>query len=154
MEAGARALGQRSILGDPRKKEMSAKINKIIKYRESWRPFCPSVLEEQVKKYFLKSYESKFMTISFEAKKKLKKIAPAIVHIDNTCRIQSVQKINNSRFYKLINEFFEITKVPMLLNTSFNVKGEPIVCSPNDAIRTFYSTGLDELIINNFVIKK
>tara|TARA_B100000674_G_C37736460_1_gene866773 strand:+ start:619 stop:891 length:273 start_codon:yes stop_codon:yes gene_type:complete len=87
-------------------------------------------------------------------KKKLKKIAPAIVHIDNTCRIQSVQKINNSRFYKLINEFFEITKVPMLLNTSFNVKGEPIVCSPNDAIRTFYSTGLDELIINNFVIKK
>ena len=154
MEAGARALGQRSILGDPRKKEMSAKINKIIKYRESWRPFCPSVLEEQVKKYFLKSYESKFMTISFEAKKKLKKIAPAIVHIDNTCRIQSVQKINNSRFYKLINEFFEITKVPMLLNTSFNIKGEPIVCSPNDAIRTFYSTGLDELIINNFVIKK
>ncbi len=154
MEAGARALGQRSILGDPRKKEMSAKINKIIKYRESWRPFCPSVLEEQVKKYFLKSYESKFMTISFEAKKKLKKIAPAIVHIDNTCRIQSVQKINNSRFYKLINEFFEITKVPILLNTSFNVKGEPIVCSPNDAIRTFYSTGLDELILNNFVIKK
>ena len=94
------------------------------------------------------------MTISFEAKKQLKKIAPAVVHIDNTCRIQSVSKTNNLKFYKLIKEFFKITKVPLLLNTSFNVKGEPIVCSPNDAIRTFYSTGLDELIINNFVIKK
>ncbi len=154
MEAGARALGQRSILADPRKKNMSKKINQIIKYRETWRPFCPSVIKENVKEYFKRSYDSKFMTISFEAKKQLKKIAPAVVHIDNTCRIQSVSKTNNLKFYKLIKEFFKITKVPLLLNTSFNVKGEPIVCSPNDAIRTFYSTGLDELIINNFVIKK
>jgi carbamoyltransferase len=94
------------------------------------------------------------MTISFEAKKELKKIAPAIVHVDNTSRVQAVSKKHNLKFYKLINEFFKITKVPILLNTSFNVKGEPIVCSPNDAIRTFYSTGLDELVLNNYLIKK
>ena len=121
MEAGARALGQRSILADPRKKNMSKKINQIIKYRETWRPFCPSVIKENVKEYFKRSYDSKFMTISFEAKKQLKKIAPAVVHIDNTCRIQSVSKTNNLKFYKLIKEFFKITKVPLLLNTSFNL---------------------------------
>jgi len=154
MEAGARALGQRSILGDPRNKKMTKKINLIIKYREVWRPFCPSILEEYVEKYFIKSYRSNFMTISFEAKKELKNIAPAIVHVDNTSRVQSVSKKYNLKFYKLINGFFKITKVPILLNTSFNVKGEPIVCSPNDAIRTFYSTGLDQLVLNNFLIKK
>jgi len=154
MEAGARALGQRSILGDPRDKNMANKINKIIKYRELWRPFCPSILKEHIKDYFDSSYDSKFMTISFKANSKLKRIAPSIVHVDNTCRLQSVSKIHNARFYSLINEFYRITNVPILLNTSFNIKGEPIVCSPNDAIRTFYATGIDELIINNFVIKK
>ena len=133
---------------------MTKKINLIIKYREVWRPFCPSILEEYVEKYFIKSYRSNFMTISFEAKKELKNIAPAIVHVDNTSRVQSVSKRYNLKFYKLINEFFKVTKVPILLNTSFNVKGEPIVCSPNDAIRTFYSTGLDQLVLNNFLIKK
>ena len=154
MEAGARALGQRSILGDPRDKNMANKINKIIKYRELWRPFCPSILKEHIKYYFDNSYDSKFMTISFKANLKLKRIAPSIVHVDNTCRLQSVSKIHNARFYRLINEFYKITNVPILLNTSFNIKGEPIVCSPSDAIRTFYATGIDELIINNFVIKK
>ena len=154
MEGGARALGQRSILGDPRDKNMANKINKIIKYRELWRPFCPSILKEYIKDYFENSYDSKFMTISFKANLKLQRMAPSIVHVDNTCRIQSVSKIHNDKFYRLINEFYKITTVPVLLNTSFNIKGEPIVCSPNDAIRTFYATGIDELVINNFVIKK
>jgi carbamoyltransferase len=154
MEAGARALGNRSILGDPRDIKTRDKINKIIKYREMWRPFCPSILSEKVKDYFPKSYNSKFMTISFDANKDLKKIAPAIVHIDNTCRIQAVNKKNNSSFYKLIHEFYYITGVPILLNTSFNIKGEPIVCSPNDALRTFFSTGMDVLVLEKCVIIK
>ena len=93
------------------------------------------------------------MTISFDAKK-FKKMAPAIVHIDNTCRIQSVDKIYNKKFYKLIKEFKNLTRVPVLLNTSFNIKGEPIVCTPRDALRTFYSTGLDALAIESYVILK
>ena len=92
MEAGARALGQRSILADPRKKNMSKRINQIIKYREIWRPFCPSIIKEQVKNYFKKSYDSKFMTISFEAKKELKKIAPAIVIRDKYKEISRIEK--------------------------------------------------------------
>ena len=85
---------------------------------------------------------------------KEKKIAPAIVHVDKTCRIQSVNQKDNFHFYKLIKEYEKITKVPALLNTSFNIKGEPIVCSPNDALRTFYSTGLDALILEKYVILK
>ncbi len=154
MEAGARALGYRSILGDPRKKKMAKKINKIIKYRELWRPFCPSILENKVKTLLKGSFDSKFMTVSFEASEKLKSIAPAIVHVDETCRIQSVSKKDNLRFYKLINEFYKITGVPVVLNTSFNIKGEPIVCTPNDAIKTFYSTGLDFLVLNDYIIRK
>ena len=154
MEAGPRALGNRSILGDPRSVITRDKINKIIKYREMWRPFCPSFLADKVDEFFYKSYDSKFMTISFDANKVLKKLAPAIVHIDKTCRIQSVDKKNNSNFYKLIKEYYNITKVPALLNTSFNIKGEPIVCSPNDALRTFFSTGIDVLVLEKYVILK
>lgn len=154
MEAGPRALGNRSILGDPRSIEIRDKINKIIKYREMWRPFCPSFLSNKLNNFFHKSYDSKFMTISFDANNILKKIAPAIVHIDKTCRIQSVNQKDNFHFYKLIKEYENITKVPALLNTSFNIKGEPIVCSPNDALRTFYSTGLDVLILEKYVILK
>ncbi len=154
MEAGPRALGNRSILGDPRSITTRDKINKIIKYREMWRPFCPSFLAEKVNNFFQKSYDSKFMTISFNAKDNLKKIAPAIVHVDKTCRIQSVDKKYNSRFYKLIQEYYKITNVPALLNTSFNIKGEPIVCSPNDALRTFFSTGIDVLVLEGFIILK
>ena len=154
MEAGPRALGNRSILGDPRNISTRDKINKIIKYREMWRPFCPSFLADKVSNFFCKSYDSKFMTISFDAKNNLKKIAPAIVHVDKTCRIQSVDKKYNSKFYKLIQEYYKITKVPALLNTSFNIKGEPIVCSPNDALRTFFSTGIDVLVLEGFIILK
>ena len=154
MEAGPRALGNRSILADPRHKSMSQKINKIIKYREIWRPFCPSILKEEVGNFFHDSFDSKFMTISFHANKKIKKLAPAIVHVDNTCRIQSVDKIYNRKYYNLIKEFYKLTGVPILLNTSFNIKGEPIVCNPSDALRTFFSTGLDILVINSVVIKK
>ena len=154
MEAGARALGNRSILGDPRFISTRDKINKIIKYREMWRPFCPSFMDDKINDYFDKSYNSKFMTISFKANNKLKMIAPAIVHIDNTSRIQAVHKKYNSKFYKLINEYFKITNVPTLLNTSFNIKGEPIVCSPSDALRTFFSTGIDVLILEKYAILK
>ncbi len=154
MEAGPRALGNRSILADPRDKMISKKINKIIKYREIWRPFCPSILDYKLNDFFSEVFDSRFMTVSFDANKVLKKIAPAIVHVDGTCRIQSVSPKYNKKYYDLIKEFYKLTDVPMLLNTSFNIKGEPIVCSPIDALKTFFSTALDILVINNYVIKK
>ena len=154
MEAGPRALGNISIIADPRNKKVLNIINKKIKFREIWRPFCPSILKENVAEYFDSFTESKFMTISFKANSKLKKIAPAIVHVDGTSRIQSVDKSNNKKYYRLINEFYKKTKVPVILNTSFNIKGEPIVCSPSDAIKTFINTDLDILVLENYIIYK
>ena len=104
--------------------------------------------------FFSEVFDSKFMTVSFDANKVLKKIAPAIVHVDGTCRIQSVSQKYNKKYYDLIKAFYKLTGVPMILNTSFNIKGEPIVCSPIDALKTFFSTALDILVINNYVIKK
>ena len=154
MEAGPRALGQRSILADPRNVASRDKVNAVIKYREPWRPFCPSMIAEAASKYLDTWDDAPFMIIAFRATEKLKQDAPAIVHVDNTVRIQLVHAAHNPLYHRLLTCFAERTGVPVLLNTSFNVKGEPIVCSSIDAIRTFHGTGMDALAIGNFLVKK
>jgi len=149
-ESGNRALGNRCILADPRRKDIKDVINDTIKDREDFRPFAPAVLEEHYKEYFDTNSPSPYM--SRICKVKSDKV-PGITHIDNTARIQTVNKQFNEKFYNLINEFYKITGVPMLLNTSFNCH-EPIVESPEDAIRTFKKTALDILVINNWIIRK
>jgi carbamoyltransferase len=154
METGPRALGNRSILGDPRNKKMKGIINEKVKFREPWRPFCPSILEEYQDDYIEDSFYHPYMIIAFKVKQEKVKEIPSVVHIDNTARIQSVSKKTNLKYWKLINEFRKLTNVPVLLNTSFNVKGEPIVCTPNDALNTFQKTGMDYLVMGNYLISK
>jgi carbamoyltransferase len=154
MEAGQRALGQRSILADPRNVANRDKVNAIIKFREYWRPFCPSMTEECAPRYFDRYTEAPYMIIAFDANDRLKAEAPAIVHIDGTSRVQFVNRERAPRYHRLLTEFEKLTGVPVLLNTSFNVKGEPIVCTPKDALRTFWSTGLEVLAIGDFVVRK
>ena len=149
-ESGNRALGNRSILADPRNPDIKDIINSTIKKREDFRPFAPAVLEEHYKEYFDTNSPSPYM--SRICKVKSDKV-PGITHVDNTARIQTVNKQFNEKFYNLIDEFYKITGIPMLLNTSFNCH-EPIVESPEDAIRTFKRTELDILVINNYIIRK
>lgn len=153
MEFGPRALGNRSILADPRQTYMKDKVNAIIKFRESFRPFAPAVLAEHANEIFECSVESPYMSTTFKLKHKQTEF-PAITHVDNTSRIQTVSSSQNGRFYKLLNAFYELTGCPLVLNTSFNVMGEPIVCSPSDAIRTFNESRIDILVMNNFIIRK
>ena len=148
-ESGNRALGNRSILADPRRKDIKDVINHTIKMREDFRPFAPAVLEEYYKEYFDTNSPSPYM--SRICKVKSSKI-PGVTHVDGTARIQTVNKDFNKKFYNIINEFYKITGIPMLLNTSFNCK-EPIVEEPRHAIRTFNRTKLDILVINDYVIK-
>lgn len=154
MEAGPRALGSRSILMDPRKAENKDIINATVKYREAFRPFCPSILEEAALEYFEDAREAPFMIISFDVKKGYEKKIPAVTHVDGTARPQTVNKKQNYLYYELIKQFGRITGVPVVLNTSFNIKGKPIVCSPEDAIKCFYDTGIEYLFLGNFVLKK
>ncbi len=154
LEFGDRALGNRSILADPRDKNMKDKINKKIKYREDFRPFAPAILEENKGDFFEKAQSSYFMERALLVKKNKRSIIPAVTHQDGSGRLQTVNKSNNSKFYKLIKEFYKNTGVPVLLNTSFNIQGEPVVCSIEDAIKNFYLSGVDELYIENCVIKK
>ena len=154
MEAGPRALGYRSILANPRSISSRDRVNKIVKFREDWRPFCPSVLEEHVDKYFSSYTHAPFMIMAFQANNKLSKDAPAIVHVDGTARVQMVSKKYNPLYHKMISAFYKITGVAVVLNTSFNIKGEPIVCTSRDALRTFWSSGLDALAIGNYLILK
>ncbi len=154
MEYGPRALGTRSILADPRSKNMKDKINHLVKFRESFRPFAPSVLKKQASAYFIDAIESPFMTLNFDVIKKKQKEIPAVIHIDGTSRVQTVAKEDNPLYYRLIKEFYSITGVPVILNTSFNVREEPIVCTPYQAVAAFYGSGLDYLAIGNFVLKK
>jgi carbamoyltransferase len=149
-ESGNRALGNRSILADPRDKNIKDKINRTIKKREDFRPFAPSVLEGYYREYFDTIDPSPYM--SRICKVKSDKI-PGVTHVDNTARIQTVNKDFNKKFYKVIEEFFKITNIPMLLNTSFNCK-EPIVETPTDAFKTFNETKLDILVINDYIIFK
>ncbi len=154
MEAGARALGNRSILADPRKAEMKNIINKAVKYRESFRPFVPSVLYEKTPEYFGDNYPVPFMEKVYKIKTTKRKLIPAVVHVDGTGRLQTVKKKDNPLYWQLIKEFEKITSILLVLNTSFNIKGEPIVYSPKDAISCFYNTGLDYLFMGNFLVKK
>lgn len=154
MEFGQRALGNRSILADARDPLMKDKLNKLIKHREWYRPFAPSVLEEYQKDYFEIASPSLFMQKVYMVRKDKRKIIPSVVHQDATARVQTVTKDTNARYWGLINEFRKITGVPVVLNTSFNDNDEPIVCTPKDAIRSFFGTGIHELYIGNYRISK
>lgn len=155
MEAGPRALGNRSILASPKDINMKDKINRIIKKRESFRPFAPSVLEEKAHEYFNlpKNNLSPYMIVISDVKKDKKALIPAVVHVDNTARVHTVNKNINTRFWNLISEFEKLAGIPVLLNTSFN-ENEPIVCDPQDAINCFLRTDLDALVLGNFIVKK
>ncbi len=156
-EFGPRALGNRSILADPRKQDIINLINKKIKVRDFWMPFAPSVLEEDAKKimHVVKNHKNPYMTISFDVKKEyVEKISAAVHPFDKTCRPQFVSKKTNLEYYKLIKEFKKITKVGVLLNTSFNLHGEPIVFQPKDAMKSFLKSGLKYLYIGNYLVKK
>ena len=154
LEFGDRALGNRSIIADPRDKNMKEKINRCVKYREKFRPFAPAVISEQAGRFFEIEKTSNFMEKAVKIKRIYQKLVPAVVHEDKTCRLQTVDKINNEKFYFLIKEFEKITKIPILLNTSLNYQGDPIACSPEDALKTFFLSGLDFLYINDFEIYK
>lgn len=174
MEFGPRALGNRSILGDARNEEMQKKLNLKIKYRESFRPFAPSVLEEDTDEYFQLQAESPYMLLVARLKdQRLKKIpdnyyqlpllerlyikrsdVPAITHIDFSARIQTVNKGTNPRFWGLLDTFKKLTGYSILVNTSFNVRGEPIVCTPEDAYRCFMRTEMDYLVLGDFMLSK
>ena len=174
MEFGPRALGSRSILADARSPNMQKQLNLKVKFRESFRPFAPSILSEHISEWFDHDEKSPYMLFVSDVKKnKLHNIkkneeelfgieklniprsqVPAITHVDNSARIQTVHKDTNEIYYNLISKFYEITKCPLIVNTSFNVRGEPIVCSPSDAYRCFMGTDLDILVIGNFYLKK
>jgi carbamoyltransferase len=154
MEAGPRALGQRSIMADPRNVANRDKVNAIIKFREYWRPFCPSMAAEAAPRYFARYTDAPFMIIAFRANEQLKKDAPAIVHVDGTSRVQLVHQHVLPRYHGVIKAFERRTGVPVVMNTSFNIKGEPIVCSAKDALRTFWSTGLEVLAIGDYLLVK
>ena len=150
-ESGNRALGNRSILADPRNPYIKEIINSTIKLREDFRPFAPVVLEEHYKDYFdTRGGPSPYMSRICKVKTKL---VPGITHVDNTARIQTINRNDNEKFYDIVNEFYKITGIPMLLNTSFNCQ-EPIVEAPHHALRTFRRTALDLLVINDWIIRK
>ena len=152
MEWGPRALGNRSILADPRKKEMKDILNEKIKHRESFRPFAPSILEEFCSEYFDIDITSPYML--FVAPIKKPNLIPAVTHVDGTGRLQTVSKQSNPLYYNLINEFYKLTSVPVIINTSMNVKGEPIVNTPKEAYNMLQKTDMDYLILGNHMVEK
>lgn len=172
MEFGPRALGARSIIADSRSEKMQKVLNLKIKFRESFRPFAPAVLEEDVAEWFDYSEKSPYMLMvanvhsdklkagystnrtGIELLNEIRSVIPAVTHIDNSARIQTVSKKTNARFHGLISKFKEKTGTPVLINTSFNIRGEPIVCSPADAYKCFMGTHMDLLILENFVLVK
>ena len=153
MEFGPRALGNRSILADPRNPNMRNIINSKIKRRESFRPFAPSIMEEYQSDWFNTNYSSPYMSTIASVKKDKINLIPAVTHVDETARYQSVNKLNNDKFYELIKTFYKITGVPILLNTSFN-ENEPIVMRPDEALDCLIRTNMDALFIGNYMITK
>jgi len=153
-EFGPRALGNRSILADPREAKMKDIINEQVKHRQPFRPFAPIVLAERAEEIFEDCVESPFMLLAMKVRPEWRDKIPAVVHVDGTARVQTVCQDNNERLYKLLKEFDAITGVPVLLNTSFNVKGEPIVEEPQDAVECFLSTGIDYLALQDVLIEK
>tara|TARA_X000000950_G_scaffold262496_1_gene333830 strand:- start:1785 stop:3608 length:1824 start_codon:yes stop_codon:yes gene_type:complete len=171
MEFGPRALGARSILADPRNQKMQKQLNLKIKFRESFRPFAPSVLEKKTKDWFQIEGFSPYMLLVAQIQEnklikkdgynqglssinKIRSTIPGVTHIDYSARVQTVNKKTNQIYHDLINEFYSFTKVPILINTSFNIRGEPIVCTPKDAFKCFMGTNLDALVINGYVLEK
>jgi carbamoyltransferase len=173
MEFGPRALGARSIIGDARSPAMQSRMNLKIKFRESFRPFAPSVLAEKAHDYFDIRLESPYMLLTanvnnghvkknnakepegFDRLKIIRSNIPAVTHVDNSARLQTVSKDSpNSAYYGLISEFYKQTGCPVIINTSFNVRGEPIVCTPQDAYRCFMGTEMDYLVMGSFVLDK
>ncbi len=174
MEFGPRALGARSIIADPRSDKMQKELNLKVKFRESFRPFAPSVLKEDVNEWFDLNSDSPYMLLVAEVKKNIqvpmnendqklfgidklnikRSSIPAVTHVDYSARIQTVHQETNPRYYKLIKKFKDITGCPLLVNTSFNVRGEPIVCSIEDSFRCFMGTNLDILVCENFILLK
>jgi carbamoyltransferase len=174
MEFGPRALGSRSIIGDPRSSKMQEQMNLKIKFRESFRPFAPSVTVEKASEYFEISTESPYMLLVApvqqrwrreitEDEKKLEGIdllnvtrseIPAVTHVDYSARVQTVSETQNPRFYRLLKKFDEMHGCPMMINTSFNVRGEPLVCTPEDAFRCFMRTHMDYLVLGNHLLAK
>jgi carbamoyltransferase len=153
-EFGPRALGHRSIIADPGPVENRDRVNNAVKFREEWRPFAPSVLEEHCEELFESYQDSPFMILTFPAKEAGQKRIAAAIHVDNSARVQTVRKGRNDVYYDMISEFYALTGTPAVMNTSFNLKGEVIVNTPFDAVRTFYTSGLDALVIENFVVTK
>jgi carbamoyltransferase len=154
MEIGPRALGGRSIIADPTNPTMKDKINAEVKHREAYRPFAPSVIKEAAADYFDLTVEDPFMLKVCNVLPEKHQVLPAITHVDGTARAQTVDKETHPRYHKMISEFGKLSGVPVVLNTSFNVMEEPIVESPYDAVRCFFSTGLDYLILGNYILKK
>lgn len=152
MEFGPRSLGARSILADPRDSGMRDRINKMVKMREVFRPFAPAVIDTRTGEHFAIDHASPFMLETCQVISPLH--LPAVTHVDGSARVQTVHRETNERFYLLLQAFENITGCPVLLNTSFNVKGEPIVCSPEDAVKCFVLTEIDTLVINDFIIDR
>lgn len=154
MEFGPRALGHRSILADPRRVEIQAILNQRVKQRETFRPFAPSVPEENAGEYFeMDCASSPFMLKVFAVKMDKRSAIPAVMHVDGTARVQTVSKETHNLFWKLLVEFGKQTGVPVLLNTSFN-ENEPIVCRPEEALECFLRTNMDVLVIGNYFVQK
>jgi carbamoyltransferase len=154
MEYGPRALGNRTILANPTKVEYRDKVNSDVKFREDWRPFCPSMLYEAREEYLAKATDSPFMIMSFDVPKNKVKEIEAVVHVDGTTRPQLVRKEVYNRYWTLIKEVENEIGVPVVLNTSFNRKGEPIVCTPTDAMNTFLGSGMEYLAIGDYIVEK
>jgi len=154
MEFGPRALGSRSILADPRDPEMTIKVNNAVKFREWWRPFAPSILAEVAGEYLESATDSPFMILTSQVKPEKRSVIPAVTHVDGSARPQTVERHVNPLYWNLIHEFGLRTGVPVVMNTSFNLRGEPIVCTPTDAIRTFFVSGLDALVMGDFLVEK
>lgn len=153
-EFGARALGGRSILGNPQNPDMKDIINAHVKYREGFRPFAPSMIAEVADKYMVEPKYSPFMILAYPFKEEFQETFPSIVHVDGSVRPQTVTKETNALYWDMINKFGEKTGHPIVINTSFNIRGEPIVSTPLEAIRCFYSTGMDALALGSFLLMK
>lgn len=154
MEFGPRALGFRSIVADPRDNRMKEKINAAVKYREPFRPFAPAVLKEKAPEYFDCNADAPYMIINYTVHEDKRKVIPAVTHIDNSSRIQTVSKEENPIFYRLIDEIARLTGVPVVLNTSFNLRGYPIVNTPREAVETFCTGGIDFLLLERYILSK
>ena len=154
MEFGPRALGSRSILADPRDPEMNAKVNNAVKFREWWRPFAPSMKKESAGEFLESASDSPFMILTAQVRPEKRAVIPSVTHVDGSARPQTVEKEINPLYWRLIDEFGKRTGVPVIMNTSFNLRGEAIVHTPTDAIRTFFSSGMDALVIGSFLVEK